>query len=298
MPSLLQWNASDPGSTITVINTFGPGADCDRLCAVGTFCSPQAALQHLHIFTESFLQWHSYLHIVWPFAWGKKCQRSKEGFGLEVTWRIILFLLLQPSGTSTLVAPIPIQADLGHLEPKPLTALVQFCPKHSSWLLGGESTRPECVGWEGLWFALLYLCTHTDEVSGAASSGVLLALSVSSIMVFALQIYTIPMSLPLSVTATRTVSAGVNSSCDGMSENPCYLSLPWACSFTGLVRLFGCTPFIRNLQEPNPRGGEGNVCGVSTLSSQLGHRHAPGFLAMVWRFYFSLGPTYWKKKCI
>lgn len=41
-------NTSDPGSTITVINTFGPGVDCDRLCAVGTFCSPQAALQHLH----------------------------------------------------------------------------------------------------------------------------------------------------------------------------------------------------------------------------------------------------------
>lgn len=106
----------------------------------------------------------------------------------------------QGQSPPALAAPNPIQAGPGHLEPNPVTALAQFCPKHPSWLLAGESTHPRL--WAGRICDLLYsVCahTHTDGVSGGASSAVSLAPGVSSVVVFALQICAIPTPLPWSV---------------------------------------------------------------------------------------------------
>lgn len=137
--------------------------------------------------------------------------------------------------------------------------------------------------------ASVHTHSHTDEASGGASSGVLLASSVSSVVLFSLQICTIFTSLPLSVTATGTVGAGVNSSCDGMSENP--MSLP---GHVPLQALLGCLdaqiPFHK--EPPGAHSQRRGLC-VSTRCSQLAHRYMQaGFLEMVWNLYSSLGQTH------
>jgi len=94
------------------------------------------------------------------------------------------------------------------------------------------------------------------------------------VTVFALQFCTVPMLLSLSVTPIRTISVGVNSACDGMSEKLCFLYLHWASFITcASVRLIWMhLPLIRELQESLiPEEGRRSLATGSTTSpwSQL-----------------------------
>lgn len=176
-----------------------------------------------------------------------------------------------------LAAPSPIQAGPGHLEPNPVTALAQFCPKHPSWLLAGESTRPRV--WAGRICDLLYsVCAHTHRWSfrgsqfcGFTGTRCLLCCGVCFADLCHPHVPALVSDCP------GTVRAGVHSSWDGMSENPCYLSLPGLVPSLALLGCLDAAPSKGASRSPFPEEGRG-LC-VSTLIPAGSQTHT--FLAMV-----------------